>query len=98
MILNDIKGKENLRNKKKSLNLSLNDNIGPNNFLKHIKRSQHLNTNNVKLNQFYINNNNNNINIKTVERNKGAQIYNNFYSINNVGNSSIPVKVINVYN
>jgi hypothetical protein len=96
MILNDIKGKENYRNnRKKSLNLSLNDNIAPNNFLKHIRRAQHLNTNNIKLNQFYTNNNNI---IKTVERNKGTQIYNNFYSINNIGNSNIPVKVINVFN
>ena len=79
------------------MNLSLNDNIGPNTFLKHIRNNQHLNTNNTKLNnQFYINNINNSI-IKTLERNKGAQIYNNFYSINNIGNSNIPVKVINVY-
>ena len=100
MILNDIKGKENIRNnKKKNLNISLNENIAPNNFLKHIRRSQHLNTNNIKLNQFYTNNNNNNnINIKTFERNKGTQIYNNFYSINNIGSSNIPVKVINVFN
>jgi hypothetical protein len=97
MILNSMKGKENYKNKKKSLNLSLNDNIGPNTFLKHIRNNQHLNTNNTKLNnQFYINNINNSI-IKTLERNKGAQIYNNFYSINNIGNSNIPVKVINVY-
>jgi hypothetical protein len=98
VILNEIKGKENYNyrnNRKKSLNLSLNDNIAPNNFLKHIRRSQHLNTNNIKLNQFYTNNNNI---IKTVERNRGTQIYNNFYSINNIGNSNIPVKVINVFN
>ena len=102
MILNDIKGKENYRNnKKKSLNLSLNDNIAPNNFLKHIRRSKHSNTNNIKLNKFYTNNNNPNNNnniIKTVERNKGTKIYNNFYSINNIGNSNVPVKVINVFN
>ena len=58
---------------KKNLNLSLNDNIAPNNFLKHIRRAQHLNSNNIKLNQYYTNSN-----IKTVERNKGTQIYNNF--------------------
>ena len=98
MILNDIKGKDNYRNnRKKSLNLSLNDNTAPNNFLKHFRRSQHLNTNNIKLNQLYTNNNNNNI-MKTVERNKGTQIYNNFYSINNIGSSNAPVKVINVFN
>ena len=83
------------KNTLEDLNLSLNDNIAPNNFLKHIRRSQHLNTNNIKLNQFYTNNNNI---IKTVERNRGTQIYNNFYSINNIGNSNIPVKVINVFN
>ena len=95
MMLNDIKGKENYRNnKKKSLNLSLNDNIAPNNFLKHIRRSQYINTNNIKLNALYTNNNNN----KYVERNKGTHIYNNFYSINNIGSSNVPVKVINVYN
>ena len=100
MILNDLKGKENYRNnRKKSLNLSLNDNIVPNNFLKNIRREQHLNTNNIKLNQFYSNNNiNNNPNFKAFERNIGTQIYNNFYSINNIGNSNIPVKVINVFN
>ena len=49
MILNSLKGKENYKNKKKSLNLSLNDNIGPNTFLKHIRNNQHLNTNNTKL-------------------------------------------------
>jgi hypothetical protein len=79
---------------KKSLNLSLNDNIAPNNFLKHIRRSQYINTNNIKLNQLYTNNNNN----KYFERNKGTHIYNNFYSINNIGSSNAPVKVINVYN
>ena len=80
---------------KKNLNLSLNDNIAPNNFLKHIRRAQHLNSNsnNIKFNQYYTNSN-----IKTVERNKGTQIYNNFYSINNIGNPNIPVKVINVFN
>ena len=97
MMINDLKGKENYRiNRKKSLNLSLNDNIAPNNFLKHIRRSQYINTNNIKLNQLYTNNNNNNI--KTVERNKGTHIYNNFYSINNIGSSNAPVKVINVFN
>ena len=96
IILNDIKGKENHRNnKKKCLNLSLNDNIAPNNFLKHIRKAQYLNTNNIKLNQFYSNKNNN---IKSYERNKGTHIYNNFYSINNIGGSNVPVKVINVYN
>jgi hypothetical protein len=94
MILSDINEKENYRdNRKKNLNLSLNDNIAPNNFLKHIRRAQHLNSNNIKLNQYYTNSN-----IKTVERNKGTQIYNNFYSINNIGNPNIPVKVINVFN
>ena len=96
MILNDINEKENYRcNRKKNLNLSLNDNIAPNNFLKHIRRAQHLNSNsnNIKFNQYYTNSN-----IKTVERNKGTQIYNNFYSINNIGNPNIPVKVINVFN
>ena len=94
MILSDINEKENYRdNRKKNLNLSLNDNIAPNNFLKHIRRAQHLNSNNIKLNQYYTNSN-----IKTVERNKRTQIYNNFYSINNIGNPNIPVKVINVFN
>ena len=96
-LLNSDNIKENYRNnRKKSLNLSLNENIAPNNFLKHIRKSQYLNTNNVKLNKFYINSNNNNI--KIIERNKGTHIYNNFYSINNIGNSNIPVKVINVFN
>ena len=29
---------------------------------------------------------------------KKTQIFNNYYSINNIGNSQIPVRVINVYN
>lgn len=96
-LLNSDNIKENYRNnKKKSLNLSLNENIAPNNFLKHIRKSQYLNTNNVKLNKFYINSNNNNI--KIIERNKGTHIYNNFYSINNIGGSNVPVKVVNIYN
>ena len=47
MIMNPIKEKENIRNnnKKKSLNISLNDNIGQNNFLKHIiKHSKPITT------------------------------------------------------
>ena len=96
-LLNSDNIKENYRNnRKKSLNLSLNENIAPNNFLKHIRKSQYLNTNNVKLNKFYINSNNNNI--KIIERNKGTHIYNNFYSINNIGGSNVPVKVVNIYN
>ena len=102
MFFNPTKNKENIRNnnKKKSLNISLNDNIGPNNFLKHIKQMKPAQTNNIRLsNQYYLNNINNSINnVRKIERNKGAQIFNNFYSISNMGNSKIPVKVINVFN
>ena len=103
MILNPIKYKENLRNnnknQKKTLNISLNDNIGQNNFLKHIKHVKPGNANNARLNNQYYSNINNSINnIKNIEKNKGAQIFNNFYSINNIGNSKIPVRVINVFN
>ena len=102
MIFNPIKNKENTKNtnKKKNLNISLNDNIGPNNFLKHIKQMKPAQTNNIRLNnQYYLNNINNSINnVRKIERNRGAQIFNNFYSINNMGNSKIPVKVINVFN
>ena len=103
MIMNPIKEKENIRNnnKKKSLNISLNDNIGQNNFLKHIiKHSKPITTNNIKINnQYYSNNINNNINNnRNLERNRGTQIFNNFYSINNIGTSKIPVRVINVFN
>ena len=104
IMLNPIKFKENIsnNNKKKKLNISLNDNLGQNNFLKHIRQDKigNTNKNNIKLNnQYYLNNINNSINnIRNIERNKGTQIFNNFYSINNIGNSKIPVKVINVFN
>lgn len=102
IMLNPIKYKENIKNnnKKKNLNISLNDNLGQNNFLKHVRQGKIENTNNIKLNnQYYLNNINNSINnIRNIERNKGTQIFNNFYSINNIGNSKIPVKVINVFN
>ena len=102
IMLNPIKYKENIKNnnKKKNLNISLNDNLGQNNFLKHVRQGKIENTSNIKLNnQYYLNNINNSINnIRNIERNKGTQIFNNFYSINNIGNSKIPVKVINVFN
>ena len=103
MIFNPEKNKENIRNnnnKKKNLNISLNDNLGQNNFLKHIKQMKPAQTNNIRLkNQYYLNNINNSINnVRKIERNRGPQIFNNFYSINNMGNSNIPVKVINVFN
>ena len=106
MILNPIKIKDNYRNSsnKKGLNVSLNDNISPNAFLKQIKLVKGIPNNNPRLNQYYANNtnsSNNNININNIgnnEKSNGPQIYNNFYSINNVGNTKIPVKVINVFN
>ena len=99
MLLNPIKGKESLRNstKKKILNISLIDNLGQNIFLKQIKQIKPENTSNIKLNQYYVNSSINN-NRNNMERNKGTQIFNNFYSINNIANSKIPVKVINVFN
>ena len=100
MIFNPIKCKENIRNnnnKKKNLNISLNDNIGQNNFLKHIRHSKNgiSNTNNIRINnQYYSNNINNSINnIRNYERNRGQQLFNNYYSINNNGKSKVPVKV-----
>ena len=106
MILNPIKIKDNYRNSsnKKGLNISLNDNISPNAFLKQIKLVKGIPNNNPRLNQYYANNtnsSNNNININNIgnnEKSNGPQIYNNFYSINNIGSSNAPVKVINVFN
>ena len=73
--------------------------IGQNNFLKHIKQIKPENINSLRLNQYYVNNSINSItNNKNIERNRGPQIFNNFYSINNIANSKIPVRVINVYN
>ena len=102
MILNPIKIKESYRNNsgKKDLNISLNDNISANVFLKQIKQVKGMSNNNPRLNQYYTNSMNNiNINnIGNIEKNNSPQIYNNYYSINNVGNAKIPVKVINVFN
>ena len=102
MFFDQIKCKEiaGNNNRKKSLNISLNENINQNNFLKHIKQVKPININNVRLNQYYSNNNNKNSinNIKNIERERGTKIYNNYYSINNIGNYKIPVKVINVFN
>jgi hypothetical protein len=102
MILNPIKIKESYRNAsgKKGLNITLNDNVNANAFLKQIKQVKGLVNNNPRLNQYYTNSMNN-ININNIgnfEKNNAPQIYNNYYSINNVGNTKIPVKVINVFN
>ena len=98
MVFNPIKCKENIRNnnnKKKNLNISLNDNISQNNFLKHIKHSKNGITNKIRINnQYYSNNINICINnIRNYERNRGQQLFNNYYSISNKGNSKVPVKV-----
>ena len=113
MIFNSMKNKENIEsnynnnNKKKHLNISLNDNMGQNNFLKQVKQVKNTGTNNIRLNQYFssntnntnINNNANNKNvINDKDKEKGTQIFNKFYSINNIGNYKIPVKVINIFN
>ena len=96
MISNPIKIKDSYRNNSnnKNLNFTLNDNINQNIFLKQIKQSKGLNDFYPQTNQYYSNNTNN----IGLEKNNGSQIFNNFYSINNIGNAKIPVKVINVYN
>ena len=76
------------------MNITLNDNINQNIFIKQIRQSKGLNDFYPKTNQYYSNNTNN----IGLEKNNGPQIFNNFYSINNIGNAKIPVKVINVYN
>ena len=102
MILNPIKIKENDRNNsnRKNMNISLNDNISKNTFLKQIKQVKSLNSNNPRSNQYYNSNyiNNINENIGNIEKDNGPQVFNNFYSINNVGNTKVPIKVINVFN
>ena len=76
------------------MNITLNDNINQNIFIKQIRQSKGLNDIYPNLNQYYSNNKNN----IGLEKNNGTQIFNNFYSINNIGNAKIPFKVINVYN
>ena len=103
LILNPIKIKENRKNiiNKKALNISLNDNIIQNNYLKQLNHQKNQGNKNPNLNQYYPNNINNNININDgniKNNNNGLQIFNNYYSINNEGNCKIPVKVINVFN
>ena len=96
IISNPIKIKDSYRNNShnKNMNITLNDNINQNIFIKQIRQSKGLNDFYPKTNQYYSNNTNN----IGLEKNNGPQIFNNFYSINNIGNTKIPVKVINVYN
>ena len=96
MISNPIKIKDSYRNNShnKNMNISLNDNLNKNVFLKQIRQAKGLNDFYPKTNQYYSNNTTN----IGLEKNNGPQIFNNFYSINNVGNAKIPVKVINIYN
>ena len=96
IISNPIKIKDSYRNNShnKNMNITLNDNINQNIFIKQIRQSKGLNDFYPKINQYYSNNTNN----IGLEKNNGPQIFNNFYSINNIGNTKIPVKVINVYN
>ena len=96
MISNPIKIKDSYRNNSnnKNMNITLNDNINQNVFLKQIRQSKGLNDYYPQTNQYY----SNNINNIGLEKNNCPQIFNNFYSINNIGNTKIPVKVINVYN
>jgi len=96
MISNPIKIKDSYRNNSnnKNMNITLNDNINQNAYLKQIRQSKGLNDFYPQTNQYYSNNTNN----IGLEKNNCPQIFNNFYSINNVGNANIPVKVINVYN
>ena len=95
MILNPIKLKDNNHrsgnNIKKRLNISVNDN--QNTFLKHITKVKVTNINDPRSNQYYtINEKKNNI-INNQSTN------NNFGGINNnLLNSKVPVKVINVFN
>ena len=89
MMLNPIKIKENFRNNsgRKTLNISLNDNINQKMFKKQIKHLNNSSKNKNIPNQYYSSNTNN-----------APKIVNNFYSINNDGNCKIPIKVINVFN
>ena len=96
IISNPIKIKDSYRNNShnKNMNITLNDNINKNIFLKQIRQSKGLNDIYPNVNQYYSNNKNK----IGLEKNNGPQIFNNFYSINNIGNAKIPFKVINVYN
>ena len=106
MILNPIKIKDNYKNN--NLNFTLNDNTNQNQFLTKIKQTKNVSNNNPNpsSNQYYSNNinsvniinNNGNIENNNTYNSNGPQIFNNFYSINNLGNCKIPVKLINVFN
>ena len=98
------------KNKKKLLNVSVNDN--------YISYNQNTFLHNVKPIYLNIKNNNKNLskkNSKNINRNKrinttnpsytiknnkliNSQIFNNYYSINNIDASNLPVRVINFYN
>ena len=93
LISNPIRIKEGYKRNsiQKSLNVTINENINQNKIL---KQNSFFGNNNLNSIQYYSNNNNGNFD----KVNNGPQIFNNYYSINNVGNCKIPVKVINVFN
>ena len=110
LVINKRQKSNNIKNNKKVLNFSANGNIfisNPNNFLQNVKPI-YLNTKNN--NSFGVGRNtSNNIipNKKIVTDNPGfnmksrlvnSQIFNNYYSINNIDSCNLPVKVINFYN
>ena len=93
-ISNPIRIKEGYKSNsiQKSLNATLNENINQNKILNQNRIFLNNNFNSIQ----YYSNNNNNVNLD--KTNNAPQIFNNYYSINNVGNCKIPVKVINVFN
>ena len=77
MISNPIKIKDSYRNNSnnKNMNITLNDNINQNAYLKQIRQSKGLNDFYPQTNQYYSNNTNN----IGLEKNNCPQIFNNFY-------------------
>ena len=102
-----------LNNMKNNLNVSVNENYiscNHNTFLHNVKPIYLNLKNNINIQRKKLNNINKNINrnkrINTansgcsIKNNKliNSQIFNNYYSINNIDASNLPVKVINFYN
>ena len=110
IISNREKSNHKIKHNKKILNFSANDNyinFNHNSFLHNVKPIYlNIKNNNLKVSKKNSNNINRNKRIYTAYSGNttkdtkliNSQIFNNYYSINNIDTSNLPVKVINFYN
>ena len=111
IIANRDKHLHKIKKNKKKLNVSVNENYinGNHNTFLHNVKPMYLNlknNNNMNISRKKTNNTNRNKRINTENSGRymksskviNSQIYNNYYSINNIDASNIPVRIINFYN